>query len=58
MTDLKPLSKPSTAPARGAVRSQHQAIVVVERRMGRSDDPKGNEQMAIYNQHYEITIRK
>jgi lipopolysaccharide/colanic/teichoic acid biosynthesis glycosyltransferase/NDP-sugar pyrophosphorylase family protein len=26
------------------VRSQHQAIVVVERRMGRSDDPKGSEQ--------------
>jgi lipopolysaccharide/colanic/teichoic acid biosynthesis glycosyltransferase/carbonic anhydrase/acetyltransferase-like protein (isoleucine patch superfamily) len=30
---------------RGPVRSQHQAIVVVERRMGRSGDPKG-EQMA------------
>jgi lipopolysaccharide/colanic/teichoic acid biosynthesis glycosyltransferase/NDP-sugar pyrophosphorylase family protein len=46
MTDLQPVPKPSTSTAaRGAVRSQHQAIVVVERRMGRSDDPKGNEQM-------------
>lgn len=31
---------------RGQLRSQHQAIVVVERRMGRSGDPKGGEQMA------------
>jgi NDP-sugar pyrophosphorylase family protein len=33
-------------PSRGVVRSQHQAIVVVERRMGRALDPKGDEQMA------------
>src|SRR5206468_7854506 len=31
------------APARGAVRSQHQAIVVVERRMARAGDPKQEE---------------
>jgi len=39
-------SIPHLSPSRGAVRSQHQAIVVVERRMGRAADPKGNEQMA------------
>jgi lipopolysaccharide/colanic/teichoic acid biosynthesis glycosyltransferase/NDP-sugar pyrophosphorylase family protein len=34
-----------SAVSRGAVRSQHQAIVVVERRMGRGTDAKGDEQM-------------
>src|SRR5690242_4180991 len=32
-----------SAPARGAVRSHHQAIVVVERRMARAGDPKQEE---------------
>jgi len=35
-----------SAPPRGELRSQHQAIVIVERRMGRAGDPKGDEQAA------------
>jgi lipopolysaccharide/colanic/teichoic acid biosynthesis glycosyltransferase/carbonic anhydrase/acetyltransferase-like protein (isoleucine patch superfamily) len=46
-TPLQPAAAPeSPQSTRGPVRSRHQAIVVVERRMGRAGDPKGDEQMA------------
>jgi lipopolysaccharide/colanic/teichoic acid biosynthesis glycosyltransferase/carbonic anhydrase/acetyltransferase-like protein (isoleucine patch superfamily) len=45
MTRIQSRTVEQEPASRGVLRSQHQAIVVVERRMGRADDPKA-EQMA------------